>query len=771
MQIAKPASGRSAGSAQLAAFALGFVLSGLVTSPVYAEGAASGAASSASASAPSLPNVPDPSRWDTPAASTTTPRSAGPASDTASVPKQIQFGHQAVGSTSVPKLVKLPGGSSATRVTSDVTATGAFAVSPAKCELVAGGSCGISVTFSPTQFGATEGAVVVSDASTGSRILAELTGTGSGRCDESAFLVCHGHSWDIVPVALLVAIYLAALLAVRWNNIAFPTRGLLLAEILAVEARVATLTAAAGPADIGLAQIDGLLKAASAQVPVTGIWAIRWDILFWSRGRESAGWGLVHEAEEQLAVFLDQEQVRAALERAQAELREATTTQATGLADRIQAELGRTVVSVGDHPVAILQELSDFVHLPPVDLRAALAAVLSQNPAPMAAACSAVADRIVGLLSPHAASLTVQVTAALTSLPPMTPVGFRTLLEEARDVILPKASGLATSLSTTAPPALASDWQAKLAAASDYLALTDLYASRLQGALGASPVVPLARWRALLSEALGIIYQERDMSFSTLMSWHNKASWMTNCGLLLILALSAALGNEVLFLLGAAGGLLSRLSRSLYRQDVPTDYGASWTTLFLSPVAGALGGWTGVLLVALLEKLGVLGPLLDSIRWDSPYNALAYGVAFLFGFSERAFNTVLSQLEDKVISMSGQTGSALSKLTIATTSPLKAGQSGQQYDAALTASGGKPAFIWLSTSGTLPRGLRLDPTGKLTGVPSGAAQTYKFTLQVKDSVGGIDSRDFNLAIAGGAPGTGTPGHAALDGAPASGTQS
>lgn len=429
------------------------------------------------------------------------------------------------------------------------------------------------------------------------------------------------------------------------------------------------------------------------------------------------------------------------------------------------------MVSIGDHPVAILQELSDFVHLPPVDLRTALAAVLSQNPAPMAGACSVVAGRIVGLLSPHAASLTVQVTAALTSLPPMTPVAFGTLLEEARDIILPKASGLATSLSTTAPAALVSDWQAKLAAASDYLALTDLYASRLQGALGASPFLPLARWRALLSEALGIIYQERDTSFSTLMSWHNKASWLTNCGLLLILALSAALGNEVLFLLGAAGGLLSRLSRSLYRQDVPTDYGASWTTLFLSPVAGALGGWTGVLLIALLEKLGVLGPLLDSIRWDSPYNALAYGVAFLFGFSERAFNTVLSQLEDKVISMSGQTGSAASKLNIATTSPLKPGQIGQQYDAALTASGGKPAFIWISTSGTLPPGLRLDPTGKLTGVPSGAAQTYKFTLQVKDSVGGIDSRDFNLSIAGGAPRTGTPGHAAPAGAPASGTQS
>ena len=89
------------------------------------------------------------------------------------------------------------------------------------------------------------------------------------------------------------------------------------------------------------------------------------------------------------------------------------------------------------------------------------------------------------------------------------------------------------------------------------------------------------------------------------------------------------------------------------------------------------------------------------VRWESPYNALAYGVAFLFGFSERAFNTVLSQLEDKVINMSGQTGSAASKPTIATTSPLKPGQIGQQYAVPLFASGGKPNYIWTSTSGTL----------------------------------------------------------------------
>ena len=80
------------------------------------------------------------------------------------------------------------------------------------------------------------------------------------------------------------------------------------------------------------------------------------------------------------------------------------------------------------------------------------------------------------------------------------------------------------------------------------------------------------------------------------MSWQNKSVWRIGCGLIFIVVLSAAVGQGPLLLAGAVGGLLSRLSRSLQRADVPTDYGASWTTLFLSPVVGAMAGWSGVLL-------------------------------------------------------------------------------------------------------------------------------------------------------------------------------
>jgi hypothetical protein len=71
----------------------------------------------------------------------------------------------------------------------------------------------------------------------------------------------------------------------------------------------------------------------------------------------------------------------------------------------------------------------------------------------------------------------------------------------------------------------------------------------------------------------------------------------------------------LLLRVGAVGGLLSRLSRNLQRADVPTDYGASWATLYLSPVVGALTGWAESLLVVIGGKLDALGSAFDKVEW------------------------------------------------------------------------------------------------------------------------------------------------------------
>jgi hypothetical protein len=155
------------------------------------------------------------------------------------------------------------------------------------------------------------------------------------------------------------------------------------------------------------------------------------------------------------------------------------------------------------------------------------------------------------------------------------------------------------------------------------------------------------RWRSVLMEALSQIYDRGDTTFAQLASWHNKLMWLVVCALLFILALAITFQNPVLLLLGAVGGLLSRLTRTVQEADVENDYGASWGKLFLSPVTGALSAWGGILLIILGNKLNILGSALN-LDWCNPYDPMVLGIALLFGFSERLFDEVADQVGKKI---------------------------------------------------------------------------------------------------------------------------
>ena len=176
-------------------------------------------------------------------------------------------------------------------------------------------------------------------------------------------------------------------------------------------------------------------------------------------------------------------------------------------------------------------------------------------------------------------------------------------------------------------------------------ALAELIHHDLRG----QPTEP--RMRALLYEALGTIFGRRDDDNDSLLTWHSKTLWLSAVGILLLIALEGVKrGGGGLFALGATGGFLSRLMRTLKRANVPTDYGAYWTTLFLSPVVGALAGWTSVLLIELARYLQILGNMFAPITLNMPesYGNLPLTVAFLFGFSERLFDEILKPLEQKI---------------------------------------------------------------------------------------------------------------------------
>src|SRR3984957_643903 len=124
--------------------------------------------------------------------------------------------------------------------------------------------------------------------------------------------------------------------------------------------------------------------------------------------------------------------------------------------------------------------------------------------------------------------------------------------------------------------------------------------------------------------------------------------WLVGCALLFMFALAVTLGNAVLLLLGAVGGLLSRLTRTTAAANVPNDYGATWGALFLSPLTGALAAWGGILLISFGSKLNLLGSAVN-LDWRDPYDPTSLAVALLFGFSERWFTGIVGQLETNLV--------------------------------------------------------------------------------------------------------------------------
>lgn len=79
---------------------------------------------------------------------------------------------------------------------------------------------------------------------------------------------------------------------------------------------------------------------------------------------------------------------------------------------------------------------------------------------------------------------------------------------------------------------------------------------------GHIPQHQLEHLKQQLGEALTILYDEEDTRFAGLMEWHNKAMWLVYLSLLSILILALVFGHEELFIIGAVGGLMSRMARS-----------------------------------------------------------------------------------------------------------------------------------------------------------------------------------------------------------------
>ncbi|MEM3428224.1 MAG: putative Ig domain-containing protein, partial [Nitrososphaerales archaeon] len=88
--------------------------------------------------------------------------------------------------------------------------------------------------------------------------------------------------------------------------------------------------------------------------------------------------------------------------------------------------------------------------------------------------------------------------------------------------------------------------------------------------------------------------------------------------------------------------------------------------------------------------------------------------------------------------------SVYAPLTI-TTSSLQNGKVGEYYSASLSATGGSGGYTWSLYYSDLPSNLTLSPSGTISGTPT-TANSYSFTVQVKDSANNTATKSFSITI-------------------------
>jgi hypothetical protein len=69
------------------------------------------------------------------------------------------------------------------------------------------------------------------------------------------------------------------------------------------------------------------------------------------------------------------------------------------------------------------------------------------------------------------------------------------------------------------------------------------------------------------------------------------------------------------------------------------------------------------------------------------------------------------------------------------------------YSATVTASGGTAPYVYSLSSGLLPNGLSLAPSGTVSGVPDDSPGLYSFTVQAVDAKGATGSTTLTLSLA------------------------
>ena len=108
--------------------------------------------------------------------------------------------------------------------------------------------------------------------------------------------------------------------------------------------------------------------------------------------------------------------------------------------------------------------------------------------------------------------------------------------------------------------------------------------------------------------------------------------------------------------------------------------------------------------------------------------------------------TVISDDPDEGTLYVSLTGKGMPAPLVVTTASLADGVVGESYNQTLGASGGVKPYTWGMASGSLPEGLNLDSSGRISGVPS-THGTFSFRVEVTDSLGTKATKDLSITVA------------------------
>jgi len=158
----------------------------------------------------------------------------------------------------------------------------------------------------------------------------------------------------------------------------------------------------------------------------------------------------------------------------------------------------------------------------------------------------------------------------------------------------------------------------------------------------------LRRLEEVTVEGRWLVFQLKDTRFEELADHQNKALYLIFTAVLILIGIGV-LSESVMpvLVIGAAGGLLARLRKVMYRKATGFDYGVSWVGIFLAPLVGALTAWGGTLLFHILHHWGLLTDKM-AIPIDEP-NANTLIVALAFGFSATLFERFMERIENTAL--------------------------------------------------------------------------------------------------------------------------